>query len=109
LLLLLTADERPDLLKLLNVPSKSGNISIPQQVGAKYFMFGVVLLNDKAGAEVNAIAKQYRDDAEQINFEILRLWIGGKGKPLSWDALIDVLKAIGLNTLAGNIQDSLPH
>ena len=41
--------------------------------------------------------------------EILRLWIGGKGKPLSWDALIDVLKAIGLNTLAGDIQDSLPH
>jgi len=37
-LLLLTADERPDLLKLLNFPGKSGNISIPQQVGAKYFM-----------------------------------------------------------------------
>ena len=109
LLLLLTADERPDLLKLLNFPGKSGNISIPQQVGAKYFMFGAVLLNDKTGAEVTAIATQYRGDAEQINFEILRLWIGGKGKSLSWDALIDVLKAIGLNTLAGDIQDSLPH
>ena len=105
-MLLLTADERPDLLKLLNFPVKSGNISIPQQVGAQYFMFGVVLLNDKAGAEVNAIAKQYRGDAEQINFEILRLWIGGKGKPLSWDALIDVLKLIGLNTLADDIQGS---
>ena len=106
-LLLLTADERPDLLKLLNFPGKSGNISIPQQVGAKYFMFGVVLLNDKTGAEVSAIATQYRGDAEQIIFEILRLWIGGKGKPLSWDALINVLKAIELNILAGDIQDSL--
>ena len=72
-------------------------------------MFGVLLLNDKAGTEVNAIATQYRGDAEQINFEILRLWIGGKGKPLSWDALIDVLKAIGLNTLGIDIQDSLQH
>ena len=72
-------------------------------------MFGVVLLNDKTGAEVNAIATQYRGDSEQINFEILRLWIGGKGKPLSWDALIDVLKAIGLNTLGIDIQDSLQH
>ena len=109
MLLFLTADERPDLPKLLNFPSKSGNISIPQQVGAQYFTFGVVLLNDKTGAEVNAIATQYRGNAQQINFEILRLWIGGKGKPLSWDALIDVLKAIGLNTLAGDIQDSLLH
>ena len=109
MLLVLTADERPDLLKLLNFPGKSGNISIPQQVGAQYSMFGVVLLDDKTGAEVNAIATQYWGNAQQINFEILRLWIGGKGKPLSWDALIDVLNAIGLNTLAGDIQDSLLH
>ena len=106
LLLLLNADERPDLLKLLNFPSKSGNISIPQQVGSKCFMFGVLLLNDKTGTEVNAIVTQYRGDAEQINSEILRLWIGGKGKPLSWDSLIDVLKLIGLNTLADDIQGS---
>ena len=108
-MLLLTADERPDLLKLLNFPGNSGNISIPQQVGTNYLMFGVALLNDKTGAEVNAIATQYRGNAQQINFEILRLWIGGKGKPLSWDALIDVLKAIGLNTVAGDIQDSLHY
>ena len=69
-------------------------------------MFGVLLLNDETGAEVSAIVTKYRDDAEQINLEILRLWIGGKGKPLSWDMLIDVLKAMGLNTLASDIQFS---
>ena len=58
---------------------------------------------------MSAIATKYRDDAEQINLEILRLWIGGKGKPLSWDMLIDVLKAIGLNILAGDIQVRLQH
>jgi len=72
-------------------------------------MFGVLLLNDETGAEISAIATKYRDNAEQINLEILRLWIGGKGKPFSWDMLIDVLKATGLNTLASDIQNSLQH
>jgi len=97
------------LLKLLNFPGRNGNINIPQQVGTKYFMLGVLLLNDETGAEMSAIVTKFQNDAEQINLEILRLWIGGKGKPLSWDMLIDVLKATGLNTLAGDIQDSLQH
>ena len=72
-------------------------------------MFGILLLNDETGAEVNAIVSKYREDAEQINLEILRLWIEGEGKPLSWDVLIDVLKAIGLNTLAEDINNGLQH
>jgi len=96
-------------LKLLNLPSKSGSINIPEQIGTNYLRFGILLLNDKSGAEVKAIVTQKWEDAEQINVEILRLWIGGKGKPLSWNTLIDVLKAIGLNTLASDIQDSLQH
>ena len=58
---------------------------------------------------MNAITTQYLGDAEQINLQILRQWIAGKGKPLSWDTLIDVLKAIGLGTLASDIQDGLHH
>ena len=72
-------------------------------------MFGILLLNDEMGAQVNAIVSKYREDAEQINLEILRLWIEGKGKPLSWDMLIDVLKATRLNTLAEDINDGLQH
>ena len=103
----MVADERPNLLKLLSFPSKNGNVSIPKQIGAKYCLFGVLLLNDETGAEVSAITTKFRDDAEQINLEILRLWIGGKGKSLSWDVLIDTLKATGLNTLASDIWDTL--
>ena len=72
-------------------------------------MFGVVLLNDETGAETSAIVTKCQNNAEQINLEIVMLWIGGKGKPLSWDTLIDVLKAIGLSTLASDIRDSLQH
>ena len=106
----LVAGERPNLLKLLNFPSRCGqDVSIPRQIGTKYSLFGVLLLNDETGTEISTIAARYRDDAEQINLEILRLWIGGKGKPLSWNVLVDVLKATGLNTLAGDIQDRLQH
>jgi len=96
------------MLKLLNFPLKSGGyLNIPQQIGTEFFQFGVLLLNDETGAEVNAITTQHRDNAQQINLEVLRLWIGGKGKPLSWDTLIDVLKATGLNNLVGHIEASL--
>ena len=70
---------------------------------------GILLLNDKSGAEVNTIVAKYHGDAEEINLEILRLWIGGKGKPVNWDTLIGVLKKIGLGTLAGDIQDGLHY
>ena len=96
-------------MSLLNFPGKKGNINIPKLISTKYFMFGILLLNDETGAEVNAIVSKYREDAEQINLEILRLWIEGKGKPLSWDMLIDVLKATGLNTLAEDINAGLQH
>ena len=68
-----------------------------------------LLLNDETGAEVNTVATKCREDAEQINIEPLRLWIGGKGRSLSWDVLIDVLKTTGLNTLATDIQDTVQH
>ena len=70
-------------------------------------MFGILLLDDKTAAEVTAIVKEHHQNAADINLEILRLWIGGKGKPLSWNTLINVLKDIGLGTLASDIQDGL--
>ena len=104
------ADERPDLLKLLSFPGKSGNnINIPRQIGTNYRMFGILLLNDETAAEVTAIVNERRENAADINLEILRLWIGGKGKPLSWNTLINVLEDIGLGTLASDIQVGLQH
>ena len=104
------ADERPDLLKLLSFPGKGGNkINIPVRIGTKYLTFGILLLNDTTGAEVKAIIKEHHENAAEINLDILTLWIGGKGKPLSWDTLINVLQSIGLGNLAGDIEDGLHH
>ena len=96
--------------KLLNFPLKSGcHINIPQQIGTKYFQFGIQLLNDETGEEIEAIVSKYREDAEEINLKILRLWMRGKGKPLDWDNLIQVLETIGLGNLASDIQNGLHH
>ena len=73
------------MLKLLSFPGKRGDINIPKQVSTKYLIFGILLLNDETGAEVRTIATKHHEDAEQINLEILTLWIQGKGKPLSWE------------------------
>lgn len=59
---------------------------------------------------MSVIVTKYRDDAEQINLEILRLWIGGKSKPLSWDTPDRRPESSQtINTLASDIQDSLQH
>ena len=104
--LLLCIGKRPNLPNLLSFPGKV-NINIPRQIGTKYPMFGILLLNDETGAEINAIVLKYGEDAEMINLEILRRWIEGRGKPLSWDTLIDTLLQIGLHTLASDIKDAL--
>ena len=82
---------------------------MPQRIGTKYSQFGVQLLNDETGEEIDAVVAKCREDAEQINFEILKLWVRGKGKPLSWDVLIGVLKDVGLGTLASDIKDGLSN
>ena len=100
--------ERPNLQALLSFPGKSGNkINIPRQIGTKYFQFGVQLLNDKTGEEIDTIVSKCREDSEQIIIGILKLWVRGKGKPLRWDILIDVLRDIELGTLASDIEEGL--
>ena len=56
---------------------------------------------------MEVIVREHRENAARITLEILRLWIGGKGKPLSWNTLINVLNDIGLGTLASDIKDGL--
>ena len=108
LLLSVFLGKMPNLVDLLSFPRKNGTlINIPEQITTKYFKFGVLLLNDRSGARVKAIESRYHEEAEQINYEILRLWVEGKGKPLRWYELINVLKAIGLDTLASEIKDVL--
>lgn len=54
---------------------------------------------------VRNIEHTYHSNPEQINTEILREWLTGKGKqPVTWTTLIVTLEDIGLSALANDIR-----
>ena len=56
-------------------------------------------------ARVNSIAHKHKNDAEQINGEIIQRWIAGRGKcPVTWGTLTEVLRDSELTILAGEIE-----
>lgn len=81
----------PDLLRL----------KIPQEVGAHYKTFGIFLLNDETGSRVDAIKKA---SLNETVLNILQEWITGRGKPRTWQALIETLNDSELTDLADKIQ-----
>ena len=98
-------DTIPNLQELLKFICTDGReISIPVEIGVKYFEFGIFLLDDQSGSRVKSMASKYQNVAKQINIEILQEWLEGSGKkPVSWATLVKVLHDIGLSTLADEI------
>ena len=77
-------------------------------VGTKYSKLGIFLLNDDTGAIVEALERQHLLNVEEINTAIFRKWLQGMGaQPSAWSTLIDVLRKIGLGTLADDIEGGL--
>ena len=75
---------------LLSYP---GNINIAQQIGTTSTVFGTLLLNDDNQERVTALAKQFGNEASEVNMAILREWLQGSGvKPVTWGKLVEVLK-----------------
>ena len=74
----------------------STKLNIAAQVGVNYTKFGILLLEDKTGAIVEALEMEHRG-AERINTAILSQWLQGKGlMPVTWSTLISVLQGIGM-------------
>ena len=97
--------DRPTLIECIRFRGRERRINIPQEIGVKYYQFGVLLLEDDTGARINALTHKHMNDAEQINMEVLQQWINDKGKqPVTWKTLTEVLRDIELNTLAGEIE-----
>ena len=93
------------MIECIRFRGRERRINIPQEIGVKYYPFGVLLLEDGTGARINALTHKYTSDAEQINTDVLRQWINGKGKqPVTWKTLTEVLRDSELNTLAGDIE-----
>ena len=92
----------PDL--LIFTYADNTKVRIVKEIGTKYEQFGILLLQDRTGASVKNIAHRCSNDPERINTEILQQWLAGMGKlPVTWATLVEVLRDIGLSTLADGI------
>ena len=80
------------------------HLQVPEEVGANYHKFGLLLLNDEKGNRMGIIDSDCRGIAEDIMLRILKEWLAGKGLPVSWDTLIQTLRDINLSTLADKIE-----
>ena len=98
--------EQPTLMiELVRFRGRERRINIPQEISTKYFQFGILLLEDANGARVSNIEHKHRGDVEQINMEILREWVNGRGRlPVSWATLTEVLRDVELCKLASDIE-----
>ena len=77
-------------------------------MAAGYSNLGVFLLNDKTGTIVQALENEHNKNAEKINMAIFSQWLQGKGaQPVAWSTLIDVLRKIGLGTVAEDVEGGM--
>ena len=94
-----TEKEKPSLPKLLT-------LKVPQKVGARYELFGLLLLNDDDGSIIEAMEHDCHEKCERIVRKTLSEWLRGKGKPVTWNVLIDTLRDCELSNLANLIHET---
>ena len=93
-----TEKNKPSLPKLLQ-------FKVPQKVGTNYLNFGIFLLNDEDGSQIQIIDNDCNGRCDRIMCKILSDWLQGKGKPVTWKELIETLRDCDLNELADTIQE----
>ena len=97
----------PELLKF-----KAGDcsINIPCEIGAKYYSFGVQLLQEHTSAHIDDLEHQYQRNGENINRHLLQEWLEGRGrKPTTWTTLIMILHDIEKGELAEKLEANMSN
>ena len=97
--------DQPTLIECVRFRGRERRINISQDIGTKYLTFGTLLLEERTGERVGAIALKHMYNSEQASLEFLQEWIAGRGRhPVTWNTLIEVLHDIELSTLAREIE-----
>ena len=78
-------------------------LNVAKEIGRDYHHFGVILLKDATGAGISAMEQAHRGKPIDINHEILQEWMRGGGRSVTWNDLVEVLRAIHLHVLADSI------
>ena len=84
------------------------HIDIVKGIGMACTRVGTLLLDDKDGTIVPAIAHQHGNNAELINMDILGRWIRGEGlRDCTWRVLLCVLRKAHCVELAESVEEAL--
>ena len=80
-------------------------LDVPEGIGTNYSKFGVLILNDNLGNQVDVIEEEYHGKPVRICRKILQEWLAGKGlRPVTWETLVQTLRDTKLTLLADKIQ-----
>ena len=101
-----TPQSKPTIPLLKRLHTQSGGIiPIIERIGVRSRDLGICLLKDDTGAITDTIEALHRPDQNRVTEAVLQRWLQGTGRtPQSWATLITVLREIGLNALAQEIE-----
>jgi len=89
-------------------PEKNEFFDIAEEIGTDYELFAILLLEDNNGNKIKIIERNKCGDVVDINVEILRQWLQGKGRrPVTWQTLIQCMRDSWLPVLSKRIESSL--
>ena len=111
-----TGSMQPTLMQLtcLRLPSmvdgENKRLNIVQRTASHYAKLAMHLLDDENRVITAILEVLFHHNPERIATDVYEKWISGTGrKPISWRTLIDVLREIGLISLAEEIETALEH
>ena len=68
-------------------------LNVHKKVGANYYTFGILLLNDATGSRVDSIKVECLGTPDTIIIKILQEWLQVNGLlPVTWNTLIETLR-----------------
>ena len=105
----LCTDPTPTLLELKTMLGEDGTpLNIIEKVAAgDYMTFGMCLLQDKNGDEIEIIENDHRHKgAKAVTQAIIRKWLKSGGRTCTYEHLIGCLKQSGLYAIAGDIYEN---
>ena len=100
----------PTLLKLKTMIGTNGEpLDIVQKIAAgDYMTFGMCLLQDENGDEVELIKKNHKQDgAESVTQEIIKRWVTSDAPTRTYHHMIACLRMSRLGTLADDITTAI--
>ena len=93
--------------ELIALQGRHTCINIAEQIGIKWRVVGIALLQDRSGNIISSINEQYRGDILKINIEILQRWVNGQGiVDRTWLGLLGVLR-VHCTALAQSVEEAL--